>query len=280
MENDGHIDDIDVKKANIRHHDIEAEFFESAHPEGSSIYEKAKVLESISFIVKSSGTTDLCVDVGCGTGFIPSFELPIYRNVVAIDISPGMIEVTRRRLNSDSLNLVVCDADFLPLKNEMADMVSVSSVLHHMPKPFNTMTETCRILKKRGFLFVTREPSYYRLRRFFHFFDLIIIQNFAKIIRSLPIFKSEFTEPKVKIQGLDYAKVDVHYPNGLCVGQLTDCLKSNHMKVISAYSYHWVYPDSNKSVLTRLVSNSNFVVEKMPLSDRLGRYVSIIAQKV
>lgn len=280
MKNDGHIDDIDVKKANIRHHDIEAEFFERAHPEGSSIYEKSKVLESISFIVENSGTTDLCVDVGCGTGFIPGFELPIYRAVVAIDISSRMIDATLRRLNSDSLNLMICDADFLPFKNEMADMVSVSSVLHHLPKPFNTMTEMCRILKKRGFLYVTREPSYYRLRRFFHFFDLIIVQSLSKVIRDLLNFKSEFTEPKVKIQGLDYAKVDVHYPNGLRVEELTGFLKYRHMKVITAYSYHWIYPDSNKSLLNRLVSNSNFVVEKMPLSDRLGRYVSIIAQKI
>jgi len=41
MNNNNNLSDIEVKKANIRHHDIEAEFFEKVHPEGSSIFERA-----------------------------------------------------------------------------------------------------------------------------------------------------------------------------------------------------------------------------------------------
>lgn len=75
-------DDFEVKRANIRHHNVEAEFFKRAHPESSSLYEKAKVSESIAFIVESSRSRDLCVDVGCGTGFVTDFELPFYVVVV------------------------------------------------------------------------------------------------------------------------------------------------------------------------------------------------------
>ncbi|MGB9672446.1 MAG: class I SAM-dependent methyltransferase, partial [Candidatus Norongarragalinales archaeon] len=125
------VGDFEVKRANIRHHDAEAEIFERVHPEGSSIYERAKVADSIAFIANNSGHRRLGIDVGCGTGFVTSFMLPFYEMVVAADISRGMVEVAKRRLKGAcSLNFVICDAEHLPFRNGVADFVSVSSVLH------------------------------------------------------------------------------------------------------------------------------------------------------
>jgi len=280
MKDKRRIDDIEVKKANILHHDVEAEIFERAHPEGSSIYEKSKVSRSIGSIAENSEITDLCVDVGCGTGFATSFELPFYRTVVAADISRRMLEVTRKRLGHSSLlNLIVCDAECLPLRSEIADLVSVSSVLHHLPKPFNSMTEISRLLKEGGFLYVTREPNFRLLRRFFAFFDQMVVQKTAKLMGRLSVFKSEPREPTMIVDGLDYDKVDVHYPTGFHIFQLTELLSSKHLEIISAYSYHWIYPDSDKDLLQQLLTKTNFIIEKVPLSEKLGRYISIIARK-
>jgi len=274
------IDDIEVKKANIIHHDAEAEIFERAHPEGSSIYEKSKVSKSIGFIAENSEIMDLCVDVGCGTGFVTSFELPFYKTVVSADISRRMLEVARRRFgHSGLLNLIVCDAEYLPLKGEIADLVSVSSVLHHLPKPFNSMIEISRLLKEGGFLYLTREPNFQRLRRFFAFFDQIIVRKTAKLMGRLSVFKSEPGETTVIVDGLDYAKVDIHYPTGFHVAQLTELLSSKHLEIISAYSYHWIYPDSDKNLVQQLLSKSNFIIEKVPPCGRLGRYLCIIARR-
>ncbi|MCW3986036.1 MAG: class I SAM-dependent methyltransferase [Candidatus Bathyarchaeota archaeon] len=276
------VDDVEVKKANVRHHDVEAEIFEHAHPEGSSIYERSKVLKSIAFIAENSDVRDLCVDVGCGTGFVTSFELPLYTTLVAMDISRRMLEVAwKRHGHFKSLNLVRCDAEHLPLKSEIADLVSVSSVLHHLPKPFNSMTEISRVLKEGGFLYVTREPNFQRLRRFFDFFDHMIVQKFVKVLRRLPLFRSElYREPNVVVDGLDYAKVDVHYSTGFHVGQLAEFLRYRSFKPIFAYSYHWIYPDSDRGLLQQLLTKSNFVIEKIPLSRKFGRYVSVIARKL
>jgi SAM-dependent methyltransferase len=107
-------DDVEVKRANIRHHDVEAKIFECAHPEGSSVYERAEVSKSLVLIAKNSVNRDLCVDVGCGTGF----ELLLYKSVVSMDISKQMIRTLRKRYrHSDQLNLIVCDAEFLPLRS-------------------------------------------------------------------------------------------------------------------------------------------------------------------
>lgn len=281
MKDRNYVDDIEVKKANILHHDVEAEIFERAHPEGSSIYERSKVSKSIAFVAENSSMRDLCVDVGCGTGFVTSFELPLYKIVVATDISRRMLEVARKRLSHfGSLNLMVCDAEFLPLKSETADLVSVSSVLHHLPKPFNSMTEISRILKRGGFLYITREPNFQRLRRFFDFFDQAILQKVTKFIRRLPVFESEISEPNIAVEGLDYAKADVHYSVGFHVGQLAEFFRSKYFGIIFAYSYHWIYPDSDRGLLQQLLTKSNFIIERMPFSKKFGRYVSITAKKL
>ncbi|NWF86651.1 class I SAM-dependent methyltransferase [Candidatus Bathyarchaeota archaeon] len=272
-------DSFDVKWANIRHHDVEAEVFERVHPEGSSIYERAKVSKSIAYIAKSCRARDLCVDVGCGTGFVTGFELPHYKMVVAADISKRMLDVAKRRLGgAKSLCLVVCDAEFLPFKRGVADLVSVSSLLHHLPRPFSYLKEVSRILKVDGFVYVTREPSYQRFRRFFDFLDRFVVQRFLRLVRFLRS-RLENVDLNTRLDGLDYAAVDVHYPMGFHFAQLSRALGLLGFEVVSAYSYHWIYPDSNRGWLQTLLTKSNFLIERFPLSNKLGRYVSIIARK-
>jgi len=273
------MDDFEVKRANIRHHDVEAEFFERVHPEGSSLYERAKVSENLNYIAGNSVSFDVCIDVGCGTGFVTGFELPLYQMVVAVDISRKMLEIVKKRFGVFvSLNLVICDAEFLPFKSEVADFVSVSSVLHHLPKPARAIEEIARVLKKGGFIYITREPSFQRFRRFFDFFDYFIVRKIlAFICRLYPTIR--YIGLNSSLNKLDYAKVDVHYPSGFHVTQLSKSLSSCYLKVISAYSYHWIYRDSNRGWIQTLLTKSNFLIEKIPLSNRVGRYVSIIAVK-
>jgi len=274
-------EDVEVKKANIRHHNVEAQIFERAHPESSSVYEKAEVLKSLAFIAENSGTRNMCVDVGCGTGFITGFELPMYKIVVSMDISKQMLRTVRNRYgHADQLNLAVCDAEFLPLRSEIADLVSVSSVLHHLPKPFRAITEMSRLLKKGGLLYITREPNARRIRRFFDFLDNTIIRKSIELGQHLHILRFKEFRQSVHIDGLEYIKADIHYPTGFRVSQLSSFLEAKSFKIISAYSYHWIYPDSTNDWLQQLLTRSNFIIERLPLSKKLGRYVSITARKL
>jgi SAM-dependent methyltransferase len=280
MNQDYQIDDFEVKKANIKHHDVEAAFFEKAHPEGLSLYEKAKVFESIAFIVKNSANTDVCVDIGCGTGFVTGFEFPFYKMVVATDISRKMLDVVKNRFSSEgSLNLVICDVDFLPFQSGVVDLVSVSSVLHHLPKPFTTIGEISRILRKGGFVYITREPNFQRFRRFFDFFDKFIIQRLLTLISFLR-YNSEGNYLNGEVNGLNYMKVHVYYPIGFHVMQLLKTLSSEGFEDIFACSYHWIFPNSRNDRFHDLLTRSNFLIEKIPLSNRFGRYVSVIARKL
>jgi len=280
MKKKGRFSVVEIKRANILHHDVEAEIFEKVHPEGSSLYERSQVLKNVNSISGKSTANKLCVDVGCGTGFVTSFELPLYKTVVAMDISRRMLEVVRKRLGHfSSLDLLVCDAESLPLKSEIADLVSVSSVLHHLPKPFNSMTEISRVLRQGGFLYVTREPNLQRLRRFFGFFDQVIVRKLMKLMR-LSFFRSKLYGPNIIVEGLDYSMVDAHYSIGFHVAQLAGFLRSNSFEVVSAYSYHWIYPNASKGIMQKLLSRSNFIIEKIPFSKKLGRYVCLLARKL
>jgi ubiquinone/menaquinone biosynthesis C-methylase UbiE len=281
MKNISCVGDSAAKKANITYHNLEAEIFERVHPEGSSIYERSEVAKSIAFITEYSNMRDLCVDVGCGTGFVTSFELPIYKAVVATDISRKMLQVVRKRFaHFNSLNLIVCDAEHLPLNSEIADMVSVSSVLHHLPKPFNSLREISRIPRDGGFLYLTRDPNFLKFRRFFDFLDSAILKRLLKLIQR-PVFGSEFSKLNATVEELRavdrLTKVDIH--SGFHTAQLAGFLRLGHFEIISAYSYHWIFPDSNKGLLQQLLTKSNFVIEKIPLSKKFGRYVSVIARK-
>ena len=90
---------VETKKKNILHHNVEADFFEIMHPEGSSFYERLHVSRCIDSIrASSSSAGGLCVDIGCGTGFATCFELPLYDAVVGIDISRRMLEVAMEKL--------------------------------------------------------------------------------------------------------------------------------------------------------------------------------------
>lgn len=268
----------EVKRSNIQHHDIEAEFFESIFPSGSSPYEEQKVKQCLHEILDNIKSCEICIDVGCGTGWLTSFEAPLFSNVIALDISTKMIDRVRKRLGGYmSLFFLLCDAENIPLRNGVADLASISSVLHHLPNPFVSLTDVSRIMKKNGFLFITREPNAYRYRRYFQAFDRIVIKNFTAFM--LKLVNSGKKQSEETIPDLDYSKVDIHYPSGLYLKEFIDFLYSYSFDVTDSFSYHWIYPGAGGSLAQRIKSNANFLIEKMPFSSKFGRYITIIARK-
>jgi len=269
---------LKIKKSNIRYHDQEAEIFEKRHPEGSSLYERYNVLKNISFIIKNSSLKSICVDLGCGTGFILYYELPHYSSVVALDISSSMIKVVKKNFSKyNNLNLIIGDAELLPFREKMFDLASISSVLHHLPFPYRSLTETSNILKSNGFLFISREPNHIRYRKYFDFIDFVFIMRINKLLTRLTNIERRYEH--FFIEGFDSNLVDVHYSLGLDSSNIAEFLKLNLFNIIFTYSYHWIYPNSNQDLFQRLLVKSNFIIERLPLSKKYGRYINILAKK-
>lgn len=108
------------------------------------------------FAIKALGDLsdkEIC-EVGCGDGKM-SIQLSLLgaRKVVALDLSPELVEIARKNLENhgipeDRVSFRVEDAEELDLDQKF-DVVFIFSVLHHM-NIAKTMPNVARILKDNG----------------------------------------------------------------------------------------------------------------------------------
>jgi len=277
---------IEVKKSNIILHFVEAEFYDRIHLEIFNEYEKRRIARNLSLIDQLIDNPSLCIDIGAGTGNLTRFELRHYNKVVATDISVNMLKKIRR---NDNLNTVRCDAEHLPFREEVATLISMFSVLHHLYDPSSAIREMLRCLRKGGVLYIDHEPCHLRLRRFSDLMNMLV--------SGLCIFGASFIgirclEETPQFPILNYSKAEMH-ASGFYVKDLSSTLKSKGMKIILAKSYYWLTPlflighqdfwrlsYRVRRLLTICLIKANFLIEKLPFSGKLGRAICVIAKKV
>jgi SAM-dependent methyltransferase len=82
------------------------------------------------------GESDTLVDLGAGTGTLALAAAPFCRRVVAVDVSPAMVDRLRQQADRLGLENVECvRAGFLSYahQGEPADVVYSRHALHHLP---------------------------------------------------------------------------------------------------------------------------------------------------
>lgn len=97
------------------------------------------------------------LDVGCGTGNLTHAllaRLSRAGRVVAIDISPRMIEVARAKVPDERVAWRVADARSLPLKGGSCDRVLCCSVWPHVEDREAVAGELRRVLRAEGHLHI------------------------------------------------------------------------------------------------------------------------------
>jgi len=93
------------------------------------------------------------LEYGCGPG-THSFQLAQHgaRSVAGVDISPVAIRQATDRAKSQqnrNLQFAVGDAEYLPFKSRLFDLVSGTAILHHLDME-RSLTEIARVLKTDG----------------------------------------------------------------------------------------------------------------------------------
>jgi ubiquinone/menaquinone biosynthesis C-methylase UbiE len=116
---------------------------------------EARLASDLAAMGVASGET--VVDVGCGTGNLVKALLRVVGprgRVVALDISPGMLQLAREKNPDGRITWHLADAAALPLEDGAADRVFFMCVWPHIEERRATLDEARRVLRPGGRLHV------------------------------------------------------------------------------------------------------------------------------
>ncbi len=116
----------------------------------SEFYRK-KILELIPENVK------ICVEPGCGTGWISMEIVKKVNKLICIDQSKSSLDKLLERIHKDFLKKIItipAEMENIPLKDNFSDLVVLSMALHHTANFHTVLKESYRILKTNGILII------------------------------------------------------------------------------------------------------------------------------
>lgn len=181
-----------------------------------------------------------CLEVGAGTGEISRALSEKDLDVVAIDISPKMVEEIRKK----GIKAVVADAEKLPFKDRTFDTVVAAELVYCLDSPKKFIKEARRVLKPKGRLLITSANE-----------DLKVYDRLRSFLRKLGFSKMYFDD-------------SVH--NFVTSSELRKLLTKQGFKILEERKVI-VFPFGFLDWL-------NKVLEETPFS-QLGIFITIAAQK-
>ncbi len=200
----------EIHKANVEVHRQEARYYEALHPEVYSKQEQKRIwtkLKTVDWLVTNNQKNAL--DVGAGTGNLTGKLLQLGYNVTAIDISPEMSSIMKRKykayLESKKLNVTNSPIENLNFDTKF-DIITCYSVLHHLPDYILSLQRLTSFLKKGGVIYIDHEasPFYWKM-------EPNMFSSFIKDIyfHSNPIFNSLYFQiTGLKVPIIDYSLSD------------------------------------------------------------------------
>ena len=100
------------------------------------------------------------LDIGCGYGALSSLLLDKGAIVYGTETSTGKLEVAKKIIKSNKINLKAVDNEDLPFEDNYFDVVFLFDVIEHVENPGKMIWECERVLKPSGLLYVEFTPYY------------------------------------------------------------------------------------------------------------------------
>jgi len=97
------------------------------------------------------------LDVATGTGNLAMALSPHVKEVIGIDITPGMLELAVRAARENgpgNIDNMVGDVEHLPFRESEFDVVTCRFSFHHFPGPRISLCEMARVLRPGGRLVI------------------------------------------------------------------------------------------------------------------------------
>lgn len=109
---------------------------------------------------------DTVVDLGSGAGndcFVARYAVGPKGKVIGVDMTAQMVELARKnakKLGLENVEFRLGEIEYLPVRDEEADVVVSNCVLNLVPNKKRALSETYRILKKGGHFSVSDIVTY------------------------------------------------------------------------------------------------------------------------
>ncbi|MFX0142007.1 MAG: class I SAM-dependent methyltransferase [Candidatus Hodarchaeota archaeon] len=105
-------------------------------------------------------------DVGCGHGYLTRRSVNYgSQRVIGIDISSSLIKISQKIKKARvmrQLSYIIASGEYLPLKNDVFDILFCSETIEHIPNIYKTVHEFYRVLVISGSLLISF-PNYFNI---------------------------------------------------------------------------------------------------------------------
>lgn len=155
--------DVEVKKANIELHDKTAQIFEEKNVELFNMFEQRSLDKRLREANNACRKNRVSCDLACGTGQLISRQKHVFEQVIGLDISKEMIRACKAKGLGNKAHFLVADAENLPFRDCMFDIVTMHAALHHLPSPSSCFKEMHRTLVEEGIIYIDHEPNSKRI---------------------------------------------------------------------------------------------------------------------
>lgn len=150
---------------------------------GIDIKWRNKVVE----LVKSTNPASI-LDIATGTGDLAiSLSKTGANKIVGLDISPGMLEVGKKKVLendlNDIINMVIGDSEDLPFEENSFDAITVAFGIRNFMNLEKGLSEILRVLKPNGIFVIleTSVPTKTFYKKGYQFYSRYILPNIGKV---------------------------------------------------------------------------------------------------
>ncbi len=145
----------------LRHSDsLKANAYYFGHPEWSEEYLKychrSETFKSRWLAASGDWRDKLVIDIGCGPGNIHATLQGKPKMLIGVDVAPESLRLAGKL----GYVPVLADANNLPFKSGIADIVTLNAALHHSENMGSVLKEAARLVKPGGVLVTDHDPQH------------------------------------------------------------------------------------------------------------------------
>lgn len=129
------------------------------------------------------------LDIATGTGDLAiMFGKTNAKEVVGLDLSPGMLEIGKKKVAdlalSNKVDMIIGDSENLPFQDGTFDAITVAFGVRNFENLEKGLGEIYRVLKPKGTLVVleTSQPTQFPMKQGFQFYSKYVIPTVGKLL--------------------------------------------------------------------------------------------------